>query len=262
MYLQPNRDTKPWKSDFIWLGHSLKMNNLGMVEVTDARFLSKIKSIRAAVLEIFNITKCLVMRHRIFRTYISPIFDFYIPAVIVRDLRERNQFTKLQHELLTYVMDLGPSAPEHDTRKHLRIRSIAERVVICSKRMSTYCDTIETVHNFLASSCTGMLLRPGGYKADVYNNALQAREKRYQRISNVLPNPSQEGKQMDQPTDVRKRMDFIDHIRHHALDYDTVYDPTLRASKYPIIKKYIEERRKIMHRHAKKKTMTRKRKVL
>ena len=94
------------KDEFVWLGYSLKLHNDGRLEFSDKRMKERFKYAVSLAKSIFQYVRSIFIRWRIFKVYISPIIDWFIPVIALKprhELAAANEVEQFQHNMLCLV---------------------------------------------------------------------------------------------------------------------------------------------------------------
>ena len=101
------------KTEFTWLGYSLKITQDHRLMFTETKMLARFKRTLGMVRSVFQYVSSLYVRWRIYKVYISPIIDWYLPVIAHKPrhaLAQNNSVESFQHQLLALVTGASTSA--------------------------------------------------------------------------------------------------------------------------------------------------------
>ena len=88
-----NTDPEP-KNEFVWLGYSLKLTLDFQLLFTESRCQNKINLSRILLTDIFQYTRNILARFKIYKIFIAPVIEVFIPAYIMSPMDGRNTLNK------------------------------------------------------------------------------------------------------------------------------------------------------------------------
>ena len=94
------------KNEFTWLGYSLRLTKDHRLMFTDTKMIARFKHTLAVARSVFQYVRSMYVRWRIYKVYIAPIIDWYLPVVAHKprhDLAKNNAIESFQHQLLSLV---------------------------------------------------------------------------------------------------------------------------------------------------------------
>ena len=101
------------KAEFTWLGYSLKITVDHRLIFTDTKVLARFKRTLGMARSVFQYVSSMYVRWRIFRVYISPIIEWYLPVVAHKPRHElawNNILESFQHQMLALVTGASTKA--------------------------------------------------------------------------------------------------------------------------------------------------------
>ena len=132
------------KAEMTWLGYTIKLSEQGHLILSDTRMIQKMAELRNKVSNVFQYVGSLAIRMKIFKTYISPIIEYFAPIMFFRPihaLSSANQLEVFQHQMLCWTLKVGRSAPRKDvnliaceTPVRLKCMKIASRLAELTPR--------------------------------------------------------------------------------------------------------------------------------
>ena len=94
------------KIEFVWLGYSLKLTADCRLMFTETKLLARTKKSLMMASSIFQYVKSIFIRWRIFKVYIAPIIEWYLPTIAHKPRlpnSSANTLESFQHQMLTLV---------------------------------------------------------------------------------------------------------------------------------------------------------------
>ena len=125
------------KTKYKWLGYGLEVND-GKLLFDDDFFAQKEQVIREYIADIFQYAPTLSTKIRIFKVYIAPILEYFLPSIIRSNINQTNRMEKFQHEILCKTLEIPRTASITKVLQILKISSISEKLEKACLRYRTY----------------------------------------------------------------------------------------------------------------------------
>ena len=90
--------------------------------------------------DIFQYSPTLNVKIKIFKVYIAPIIEYFLPSIIRANVNQSNRMERFQHEILCKALEIPRTANMKKTLQVLKIKSIAEKLETACLRYRTYLD--------------------------------------------------------------------------------------------------------------------------
>ena len=164
-----NADPEP-KNEFVWLGYSLKLTIDFQLLFTVSRSQNKINLSRILLTEIFQYTRNILARFKIYKIFIAPVIEVFIPAYIMSPMDGRNTLNKFHHFCLSSVLCLPRSAPIIRCCIALGEPTLKTRTFQTATRLLPY------FGNFTDRFAPGMTLRSGRQMLQFDDRALKNKD--------------------------------------------------------------------------------------
>ena len=94
------------KDEFVWLGYSLKINSDCKLIFTDKKMMARFKKSLSMARGAFQYIKSIYVRWRIFKVYICPVIEWYLPVIMTKNKTagsSLNSIESFQHQMLALV---------------------------------------------------------------------------------------------------------------------------------------------------------------
>ena len=132
------------KSTIKWLGYKLKLLDNGQlvfdVEYAKSKFITATNLLKS----VFQYTKNMRIRVKVYKTYMAPFTEWFIPLVLQEKAHKEDTIVhKFQNECLKMTLDLPFTASTQRTEEILNERSIKLKAARAAKRINLICETIK-----------------------------------------------------------------------------------------------------------------------
>ena len=104
----------------------------------DDFFAQKEQIIREYIADIFQYAPTLSIKIRIFKVYIAPILEYFLPSIIRSNINQTNNMEKFQHEILCKVLEIPRTVSINKVLQVLKVSSISEKLQNACLRYRTY----------------------------------------------------------------------------------------------------------------------------
>ena len=101
-------------------------------------FAQKEQVIREYIADIFQYAPTLNIKLRIFKVYIAPILEYFLPSIIRSNVNQTNTMEKFQHEILCKALEIPRTANMTKILQVLKISSISEKLENACLRYRNY----------------------------------------------------------------------------------------------------------------------------
>ena len=94
------------KSEFVWLGYSIKLVEGRRVLFTDSKLLGRMIKTTNLACSVFQYLKSVFVRWRVYKVYIAPIIEWYLPTMAHKPRTagsRANILESFQHRVLAMV---------------------------------------------------------------------------------------------------------------------------------------------------------------
>lgn len=120
------------KDTFKWLGYFLTLTDFGELVFNIEKIESKIKSIIALKNTMFQYTTSISLKYRLYKTFISPFVELYLPLVIQGKMNKVSYVHDLQHWSICSAIDTPFTTSRRHIERKLGEKSVEEK----AKRLS------------------------------------------------------------------------------------------------------------------------------
>ena len=129
-----------FKSKFKWLGYHLELTKEGLLWFSDKEVEKKLNSTEHLIRTVFNTTRDLIMRYRVYQIYASCFVNLYL-ALTIQNRRKDSIVHQFQHRMLR----LACNAPYKISASYLRDitgeKSVDRKAANAAIRLSKYIDS-------------------------------------------------------------------------------------------------------------------------
>ena len=125
------------KSEFVWLGYSLRAElhgGLTYMEISDKKAKQKIEHCKRMLENVFQYTKDVTVRWRLYKVYICPIIECYLPTYFNHQWDKRHPIAVFQHKCLCAIISVKTMSPITAVEKALGEISIINKTYKMCKR--------------------------------------------------------------------------------------------------------------------------------
>ena len=126
------------KSEFVWLGYSLGLKskgNLTHLVFTESRVKQKVEGARQMMLDVFQYTQSIFIRYKLYKVYIAPIIECYLPAYLSYKYERRHELAVFQHACLTMVLGIARMCKISRVEDALSEKCILEKTLSLCERL-------------------------------------------------------------------------------------------------------------------------------
>ena len=145
------------KTELVWLGYSLKLTDDLRVMFTDTKMLARVKKSLGMARSVFQYIKSIYVRWRIFKVYIAPIIEWYLPTMAHKSRTagaKNNVLESFQHQLLAMVTGVCSSCSREELEKTVGEMSVRMKMAKMGARMQKYVFR-DTIQLLVGSAATG-----------------------------------------------------------------------------------------------------------
>ena len=135
-----------FQEEVTWLGYSMKIDDDHLLVFTDTKMKSRFQKVRLMMYDIFQYINAIHVRWRIYRVYISPIIEWYLPTIITEPGMKTDIFKpstlieQFQQQCLAEVVGVAPTVSRQELNEIMCERSVKEKVQIVASRLSAFCE--------------------------------------------------------------------------------------------------------------------------
>ena len=129
------------KSEFIWLGYSLKLTDDGFLLLTQTKMNQRFETCRRLVQDPFQYIEDTSMHRKIFMIYVSPVIDWFLPVVMlepVHELARANKCGKFQHDMLSMVFNVSRNCSAEKLFEIAAVKPISFKLRETAVRLSKF----------------------------------------------------------------------------------------------------------------------------
>ena len=129
------------KVEFVWLGYSLKVTDDRRVMFTDTKLVARINKTVNMACSIFQYLKSVFVRWRVYKVYIAPIIEWYLPTMAHKPRTagsKANLLESFQHRLLAMVSGACRSCNRSGLEEVMREMPVRFKIAKMAARMSRY----------------------------------------------------------------------------------------------------------------------------
>ena len=130
-----------FKCEFVWLGFSLKVTDDCRLLFTDTKMKARFKKSLGITRSIFQYIKSVYVRWRIFKVYVAPVIEWYLPVVSHlpwHELACNNAVESFQHQMLALVTGVCSSCNGSELNMITAEMPVKLKLWRLSFRMSKY----------------------------------------------------------------------------------------------------------------------------
>jgi len=140
-----NVDEK-FKSEINWLGYSFGFDeNLNLV-FTETKMKKSFNKVKLMMFDVFQYVDSIYVRWKIYRIYISPVIEWYIPTIITDpgmkqdSFRPSNTIEIFQQMCLAEVLGVTPNVSRDELNEIMCEKSVKTKVGIVANRLAGFCE--------------------------------------------------------------------------------------------------------------------------
>ena len=129
------------KEEMVWLGHSIKINDLGYLLLTETRMRQRFGDVRNKLSNVYQYIGDVGIRMKIWKTYISPVIDWFAPVAFTKpyhDMACANELEVFQQQTLCWAMKVSRNAPRREVDDIACERPVKYRCMTIAARLSEY----------------------------------------------------------------------------------------------------------------------------
>ena len=89
-------DIEGSKTEFVWLGYSLEITDDNRLRFTESRMVARFRRALIMAKSIFQYLHSSYVKWRVFRVYIAPIIEWFLPTVVNRPIHEHARKSKIE----------------------------------------------------------------------------------------------------------------------------------------------------------------------
>ena len=134
------------QDSFVWLGYKLILTDEGEIVFDRDRIITKLVSISLLRDSVFQYTANITLKWKIFKTYIAPFIELYLPLAIQENVKQNQTILhKFQHDCLCKVLGVSFRSCRVKVEEAMGELSVKSKAIRLSKRMvlSRYAGDIE-----------------------------------------------------------------------------------------------------------------------
>ena len=138
-YCDPN--DPELKTEFVWLGYSLKVSDDRRVVFTDTKLIARINKTVSMACSVFQYLRSVFVRWRVYKVYIAPIIEWYLPTMAHKPRNagsKSNLLEVFQHKLLAMVSGACRSCNRSGLEEVMREMPVKYKIAKMAARMARY----------------------------------------------------------------------------------------------------------------------------
>ena len=124
----------------VWLGHSIRISDNFLI-ISDTKMRQRFQDIKNKLCNVYQYIGDTNIRMKIWKTYVSPIVDWYIPVLFIKPHHDQATANKIEvfvHQTLCWTLKVSRSAPRTQVLENAAERPVKFRVMATAARLRTF----------------------------------------------------------------------------------------------------------------------------
>lgn len=128
--------TRDTKDHFKWLGYYLKLDEEGNLEFMENKVKEKLEQIGRVRDLVYQYTTMLGIRWKIYKTYLAPYIELFLPLAVQKDLKINSLVKDFQHKSICRALGLlNRGVSREEVESLVGEKSVVEKAVRMLKRL-------------------------------------------------------------------------------------------------------------------------------
>ena len=134
-----------FKQEVTWLGYSLTIDDNHHLIFTDTKMVKRFQRTTLLMYDVFQYIESIHVRWKIYRVYICPVIEWYLPAIMTERAMKQDTFKPstqieiFQQKCLSEVLRVPHTVGRYDLNRIMGEKSVKQKVGLAATRLSSFC---------------------------------------------------------------------------------------------------------------------------